>query len=62
MAESVKLTFSLTVDRVYKEISIIDDQLFEIDEIFSHRIQSNDSAAILNPDTATVTIMDDDEG
>jgi len=62
MAESVKLTFSLTIVRVYKEIIIINDQRLENDETFSHRIQSNDSAAILNPDTATVTIVDDDEG
>jgi len=34
----------------------------ENDETFSHRIQSDDPAAILNPDTATVTIIDDDEG
>ena len=62
MAESVKLTFSLTIVRVYKEIIIINDQRLENDETFSHRIESNDPAAILNPDTATVTIVDDDEG
>jgi len=62
IAESVKLTFSLTTVRVYKQIVIINDLLLENDEIFSHRIQSDDPAAILNPDTAMVTIIDDDEG
>jgi len=40
MAESVKLTFSLTIVRVYKEIIIINDQRLENDETFSHRIES----------------------
>ena len=62
MAESVKLTFSRTVFRAYKVISIIDDGIFESDETFSHRIRTDDPAAILDPATATVTILDDDEG
>jgi len=62
MAESVKLRFSLTIVRVYIGIIIINDRRLETDETFSHRIESNDSAAILNPDTTTVTIVDDDEG
>ena len=62
MAETVKLTFSRTIIRAYKVISIIDDGIFENDETFSHRIQTDDPAAILDPATATVTIVDDDEG
>ena len=47
---------------MYKQIVIINDLLLENNETFSHRIQSDDPAAILNPDTAMVTIIDDDEG
>ena len=43
-------------------IIIVNDTIFENDETFSHRIESDDPAVVLNPDTATVTIVDDDEG
>ena len=59
---SLKVVLSATVTQWYTQISIVNDELFEDDETFSVSIETDDSAVILSPDTATVTIVDEDEG
>ena len=56
------MVFSATVTRWYTQITIVNDELFEDDETFSVSLETDDSAVILSPDTATVTIVDEDEG
>ena len=58
----MKVVFSATVTRWYTQITIVNDELFEDDETFSVSLETDDSAVILSPDTATVTIVDEDEG
>ena len=59
---SLKVVLSATVTQWYTQISIVNDELFEDDETFSVSLETDDSAVILSPDTATVTIVDEDEG
>ena len=59
---SLKVVLSATVTRWYRQISIVNDELFEDDESFSVSLETDDSAVILSPDTAVVTIVDEDEG
>ena len=59
---SLKVVFNATVTQWYTEITIINDTLLEDDETFSVSLETNDPAVILRPDTATVTIVDEDEG
>ena len=59
---SLKVVLSATVTRWYRQISIVNDELFEDDESFSVSLETDDSAVILSPDTAIVTIVDEDEG
>ena len=58
----MKVVFSATVTRWYTQITIVNDELFEDDETFSVSLETDDSAVILSPDTATITILDEDEG
>ena len=59
---SLKVVLSATVTRWYRQITIVNDELFEDDESFSVSLETDDSAVILSPDTAIVTIVDEDEG
>ena len=59
---SLKLVFNATVTRWYTEITINNDTLFEDDETFSVSLETDDQAVMLSPNTATVTIVDEDEG
>ena len=59
---SLKLVFNTTVTRWYTEITINNDTLFEDDETFSVSLETDDQAVMLSPNTATVTIVDEDEG
>ena len=59
---SLKLVFNTTVTRWYTEITINNDTLFEDDETFSASLETDDQAVMLSPNTATVTIVDEDEG
>ena len=59
---SLKVVFSATVTRWYIQITINNDTLFEDDETFGVSLETDDSAVILMPDTATITIVDEDEG
>ena len=56
------MVFSATVTRWYIQITINNDTLFEDDETFSVSLETDDQAVILMPDTATITIVDEDEG
>ena len=56
------MVFSATVTRWYTQITINNDALLEDDETFSVNLETNDPAVILSPDTAIVTIVDEDEG
>ena len=59
---SLNLVFNATVTRWYTEITINNDTLFEDDETFSVSLETDDQAVMLSPNTATVTIVDEDEG
>ena len=59
---SLKVVLSATVTRWYTQISIVNDELFEDDKSFSVSLETDDPAVILSPDTAIVTIVDEDEG
>jgi len=56
------VVLNATVTRWYTQITIGNDTLFEDDETFSVSLETDDSAVILSPDTATITILDEDEG
>ena len=56
------MMLNATVIRWYTQITIGNDTLFEDDETFSVSLETDDSAVILSPGTATVTIVDEDEG
>ena len=56
------MVFNATVTRWYTEITINNDTLFEDDETFSVSLETDDQAVMLSPNTATVTIVDEDEG
>ena len=56
------MVFSATVTRWYIQITINNDTLFEDDETFSASLETDDQAVMLSPNTATVTIVDEDEG
>ena len=58
----MKVVLNATVTRWYTQITIGNDTLFEDDETFSVSLETDDSAVILRPDTATITIVDEDEG
>ena len=58
----MKVMLNATVIRWYTQITIGNDTLFEDDETFSVSLETDDSAVILRPDTATITIVDEDEG
>ena len=59
---SLNLVFNATVTQWYTEITINNDTLFEDDETFSVSLETDDQAVMLSPNTATVTIVDEDEG
>ena len=59
---SLKVVFNVTVTRWYTQITINNDTLFEDDETFSVSLETDDPAVMLSPNTATVTIVDEDEG
>ena len=59
---SLKVVLSATVTQWYTQISIVNDELFEDDKSFSVSLETDDPAVILSPDTAIVTIVDEDEG
>ena len=56
------MVFNVTVTRWYTQITINNDALLEDNETFSVSLETEDSAVMLMPDTATITIVDEDEG
>ena len=56
------MVFNVTVTRWYTQITINNDALLEDNETFSVSLETDDSAVMLMPDTATITIVDEDEG
>ena len=55
------LTFSNLLTRNAVDVAIQNDNLLEIDEIFTARLDAEDAqGVVLDPQDATVTILDDD--
>ena len=54
------LTFSTSVNRVCRNVSSVEDDIFEEDEDFTLTLTTADGSVDLNPDEANVTIIDDD--
>ena len=54
------LTFSPGVDRVCFDVSIIDDNRYELNEDFFVNLTTSDPQVDINPMTAVVTILDDE--
>ena len=54
------LTFSASVNRICRNVSTVEDAILEEDEDFTLTLTTTDGSVDLNPDEATVTIIDDD--
>ena len=57
---SVQLSFQPGESEMCTAISITNDAILEDSETFSVQINTTDQAVILNPSSATVTILDND--
>ena len=54
------LIFSASVNRICINVSSVQDDILEEDEDFTLTLTTTDGSVDLNPDEATVTIIDDD--
>ena len=59
-AITVQLTFSATVSRACGIVTIVNDDEFEVDESFDVTLTTTDGDVTLDPDSGTVTIIDED--
>ena len=57
---SVQLTFTDTMSRVCRNVTIVNNNFYEDPENFDVRLTTLDEDVDLNPDMGTVTILDDD--
>ena len=61
-ATSELLTFNATALSITVSVPILDDAIVEIDEMFFGDLTSVGDPVILDPNLATVTILDADDG
>lgn len=60
-ALTTELTFSAPSTRACEDITIVDDQIFELDESFFGRLTSSDPQVDISPDRQETTIQINDE-
>lgn len=57
---SVEITFNSSVAMQCQVIQVIGDAILEIDEIFFTNLETSDPDVVLENNTATITIANDD--
>ena len=57
---TVTLTFDATFSTQTVTVPVLDDNVVEDTEFINLALRSEDSAAVLNPETATINIQDTD--
>ena len=59
-ALTVQLTFTSSMTEICRDITIINDVFYEDPENFNVILTTVDPDVILNPDTGTITVLDED--
>ena len=59
-ALTARLTFTSTITKICRNITIINDVFYEDQESFSVRLTTEDPDVAVDPDTGTITILDRD--
>ena len=60
MSETEQPVLNAATSRVCFRIAIVDDNIYEAAEVFSVELYTNNTGVEISPDSATVTILDDD--